>query len=116
MHELAVCQSLLHEVGRVAGAHNAAKVMEVVVTVGPLSGIEAPQLVRAFTIARAGTVADDATLLIDEAPVVVWCDACETESEVQPNALLCRRCGTWRVSLKSGNELLLKRIELETVA
>lgn len=114
MHELSVCQSLLRHIGRVAIAHKAARVTEVVVAIGPLSGVEAPQLARAFTIARAGTIADDATLMIDETPVVVWCQACEAQSEARPNALLCRRCGTWKVSLKSGDELLLKRVELET--
>lgn len=112
MHELAICQSLLSEVGRVAELHGAREVTEVVVAVGPLSGVEPHLLERAFSVARAGTVADHAALEIEMAPVVVWCKVCEIETPVTANALLCGGCGTWQVQLKSGSELLLMRVEL----
>jgi len=114
MHELSVCQSLLAEVERVADAHGATEVTGLVVAVGPLSGVEAPLLSRAFSVARAGTIAEGAMLDIEEMPVVVWCEACGTETAVAANALLCGQCGRWKVDLKSGNELLLKSVELAT--
>lgn len=116
MHELAICQSLLGEVERVAAQHGARTVTEVVVAVGPLAGVEPQLLERAFTIARAGTVADRAALEIETAPVVVWCKTCGTETAVAANALLCGGCGAWQVQLRSGDELLLKRVELADIA
>lgn len=113
MHELAVCQSLLAEVDRVASAHHAARVSRVVVAIGPLSGVEAPLLDRAFVIARMGSVAESARLEVEQCPVTVWCDACATASAVEANALLCSQCGGWKVTLRSGDELLLKSVELE---
>jgi hydrogenase nickel incorporation protein HypA/HybF len=112
MHELAVCRSLLSEVERVASAHGATVVTGLSVVVGPLSGVEAPLLSRAFAVARIGTMAEAAELRFESSPVVVWCAACEIESVVKPNALSCQNCGGWRVSVKSGDELLLKRVEL----
>lgn len=112
MHELSVCQSLLAEVERVAAANGAESVSGIIVAVGPLSGVEASLLSRAFTVARAGTIAADAALDVEEVPVVIWCEACGAETEVAVNALVCGNCGTWRVDLKSGNELILKSIEL----
>ncbi|MEQ9038876.1 MAG: hydrogenase maturation nickel metallochaperone HypA [Silicimonas sp.] len=112
MHELAICQNLLAEVAKVAAAHRAAVVTRVFVAIGPLSGVEAPQLVRAFGVARTGTVAATAVLVVETPPVAVWCDNCERESAVAANALLCGMCGTWKIALKSGDELLLKRVEL----
>lgn len=112
MHELAVCQSLLSEVGRVAAKHDAAAVTQIVVAVGPLSAVEPALLQRAFGVARAGTIASEASLMVEVTPVVVWCDDCQAETAVAPNALLCATCGTWQVSLRSGNELLLKSVEL----
>lgn len=112
MHELSVTQALLRQVEAIAAQHDSRKVIVITLAIGPLSGVEAPLLVRAFTVARAGTVADEAMLEIETAPVTVWCGACEAETEVAPNALLCGTCGTWRVDLRSGNELLLKRVEL----
>tara|TARA_R110002094_G_scaffold17024_2_gene28564 strand:+ start:152 stop:553 length:402 start_codon:yes stop_codon:yes gene_type:complete len=112
MHELAICQSLLTEVAKVAAAHRTTVVTRISIVIGPLSGVEAPQLVRAFGVARVGTVAETATLVVEAAPVVVWCDICKLETAVPANRLLCGKCGTWKISLKSGDELMLKRVEL----
>ncbi|MDE1934135.1 hydrogenase maturation nickel metallochaperone HypA [Bradyrhizobium sp.] len=113
MHELAVCQSLLSEVERVASAHGATAVSRIGIAVGPLSGIEAPLLDRAFDIARIGTLAGEAELEIEEIPITVWCAACAAETRpTAANVLLCGRCGTWQVDIRSGNELILKQVEL----
>lgn len=80
--------------------------------IGPLSGVDAALLVRAFEVARMGTIAAHAELDIETMPAVVWCKECEIETPVAANALLCGRCGTWQVELRSGAELLLKRVEL----
>lgn len=116
MHELSICGSLLREVERAARAHGSREVTAIVVAIGPLSGVEAQLLARAFSVARIGTVAARAALKVETAPVVVWCAHCRIETAVAANALLCGRCGTWQVELKSGDELLLKRVELSDVA
>jgi hydrogenase nickel incorporation protein HypA/HybF len=115
VHELAICQSLLSEVERGVAPYGAREVIEIVVAFGSLSGIEPQLLERAFTVARCGTIADRARLRIELIPVVVRCRACATETTVAANALLCGKCGTWRVELKSGDEILLKRIELSDI-
>jgi hydrogenase nickel incorporation protein HypA/HybF len=115
VHELSICRSLLREVERVAAAHEAKDVTGITIAVGPLSGIEPSLLARAFDIARAGTIAENAALRIEEMPVMVWCRHCEVETEATINALACGPCGTWQVDLRSGNELLLKRVELTGV-
>ncbi len=112
MHELAVCQSLLLEVGRAAAANGSREVTRVVVAVGALSGVEGSLLGRAFEVARCGTVAEHAALEIEAVPVRVRCKICAVETETPVNALLCGGCGTWQVEIASGEELLLKRVEL----
>jgi len=116
MHELSVCQSLLGEVERVAAANDATDVSKIIVAVGPLSGVEAPLLARAFEVARMGTIAEHAMLEVETLPAVVWCKSCALETPVPANALLCGRCGSWKVELRSGSELLLTRVELITRA
>jgi hydrogenase nickel incorporation protein HypA/HybF len=115
MHELAVCQGLMQQVAQVAARHDARRVSRITLQVGPLSGIEAPQLRSAFSIARCGTVAAEAELEIETPPVKVFCQVCGKESAAQPNALLCAACGGWKVELRSGNEMILKSLELEKV-
>jgi hydrogenase nickel incorporation protein HypA/HybF len=116
MHELSVCQGLLREVARVAAARRAVSVTRIVVAIGPLSGVEAPLLERAFSIARAGTIARDAVLETELTEVLVWCQSCNVETATAANRLLCGQCGGWHVQLRSGDELLLKSVELEMTA
>ncbi len=112
MHELSVCQGLMREVERVAIAHRATAGSEVVVAVGPLAGVEAVLLARAFSVALAGTRAAAARLKIETPPITVRCKDCGAETAAKANALLCGGCGAWRVDLLSGDELTLTRVEL----
>ena len=112
MHELAVCQGLIAEVERVARAQQASRVYAVAVAVGALSGVEAGLLERAFSIARAGSVAAKARLRVEVVPARVACTVCGAEGEVPPNRLLCPACGGWQVRLVGGEELLLTQVEL----
>jgi hydrogenase nickel incorporation protein HypA/HybF len=112
VHELALCQGLVAEVERVALGQRASAVQAITVAVGALSGVEPGLLERAFLIARAGTVAAQAQLLLDVMPARVACDDCGLQAEVPPNRLLCPLCGNWRVRVVGGEELLLMRVEL----
>ncbi len=113
MHELAVCQALLDEVERVAAASGARAVRRIQISIGPLSGVEAGLLARAFSVARAGGIAEHASLELEETPVRVHCPACGKDSDAAANRLLCASCGGWRVRLISGDELLLRQVELD---
>ncbi|NBC12274.1 MAG: hydrogenase nickel incorporation protein HypA [Gammaproteobacteria bacterium] len=112
MHELAVCQSLLEQVERIAADHGAQRVERILLRIGPLSGVEAPLLRNAYPLAAAGTIAEGATLDIEPAPVRVHCVTCGAETDAQPNRLLCGACGDWHTRLVSGDEMLLANLEL----
>jgi hydrogenase nickel incorporation protein HypA/HybF len=113
VHELAVCQGLMQQVGLVAGRERASRVTSVTLQIGPLSGVEAQLLKEAFPIASAGSVAEGAELLIEHMPIVVECLQCGGRSEAKVNKLVCGQCGDWRTRLLSGEEMLLKSLELE---
>lgn len=112
MHELSICMALMEQVERIALEHQAGRVERIVLQVGPLSGVEAPLLERAWPLASVGTLAEEAELLIETAPVKVKCTQCEAVSEVAPNRLLCAACGDFRTRLVSGDEMLLANMEL----
>jgi hydrogenase nickel incorporation protein HypA/HybF len=115
MHELSVCLSLLQEVERVARENNAGRVTRIVVTVGPLSGVEPDLLQNAYPLAVAGTVAEDAVFQIDLSEIVVKCSQCGTESRARPNRLICGACGDYRTELVSGDEMILQSLELDDI-
>jgi hydrogenase nickel incorporation protein HypA/HybF len=115
MHELSVCLSLLREVERIARENDAGRVTKIAVTVGPLSGVEPELLQRAYPLAVAGTIAEHAEFHIDVAGIVVKCSQCGAESAAKPNRLLCGECGDYRTNLVSGDEMVLKSLELDDI-
>jgi len=113
MHELAICQSLMEQVESIALEHNAQSVTSVIIGIGPLSGVEGQLLKNAYPIASAGTIAEQAELVIEQLPIRVKCTQCGSESDALANKLICKQCGDWRTTLLSGDEMMLMRVELE---
>ncbi len=113
MHELAVCQGLMAQVDQIARREAAERITRILLSIGPLSGVEATLLREAFPIAAAGTVAEGAELAIEEQDVKVKCLSCGAESAARANRLLCAACGDYRTRLISGDEMLLMSVELE---
>jgi hydrogenase nickel incorporation protein HypA/HybF len=112
MHELSICQALLDQVERIAVEHGASAVERILLRVGPLSGVEGSLLRHAYPLAAAGTIAENAKLVIEAAPVRVACSDCGAETDAIPNRLLCGDCGSYKTRLVSGDELLLANLEL----
>jgi len=109
---------MLAQVDAIALQHQASRVTSITLQIGPLSGIdlsgiEPVLLQQAFTLARAGGVADQATLVIESLPIRVKCQRCDQESDAVPNRLLCGHCGDYHTRLISGDEMLLASVELD---
>jgi hydrogenase nickel incorporation protein HypA/HybF len=113
MHELAVCQALIEQVERVARQNDAERVVSIVVTIGPLSGVEPGLLERAYPLAAAGTMVEGAALVIETVPVSVTCRSCGAVTQAEPNRIVCADCGDWQVDVTAGEELVLRQVELE---
>lgn len=112
MHELAICSALRDEVLRIAAARNAHSVRAVHLRIGPLSGVNADAIARAYPLACAGTPCADAELVIDRAPVEVRCRTCGVRSVALPQRLACARCGDPDTDIESGDEMLLSGVDL----
>ena len=113
MHELSLCEDLIGQVTALARKHRARSVACVRVQIGMLAGVEPLLLESAFSIARAGTVADHAEIFTEIVPPRVLCLACGVESEVSPSNLRCPACDGGDTRLVQGEELILARVELE---
>ncbi len=115
MHELAICQSVIDQVARIAAEHHARSVGVIRLRIGPLAGVEPELLAQAFPLAAAGTPAEHAVLETEIIPIRVRCRRCGAESEATVNSLICSACGDWKTQILSGDEMLLASVELETV-
>ena len=112
MHELSLCDDLLSQVIAIAAQHQAESVESITVNIGELSGIEPSLLDTAFSLLKAGTVAERAELIIQQSPVLVSCPQCNTQAEVAANRLLCPTCGSADTLLISGDEMILASVAL----
>ena len=112
MHELYVCQALIDQLETIALEQKSNRVEIIYLGIGPLSGVEPRLLEQAFFIARAGTVADDAELVITSLPIRVSCHKCGHVTDALPARLVCGDCGHWHTQLISGDEMQLERVEL----
>jgi len=113
MHELAICQALISQVENLARENDAIKVASITLGLGPLSGVEETLLRHAYPVASAGTLAEDAELIIQISPIRVHCSSCGKETDAKPNRLICAHCKDWKTELVSGDELLLIQLELD---
>lgn len=112
---MSICQGLMSQVEQIARDKGASQVDSILLSIGPLSGVEPELLERAFVVAKAETVAKDAELEIETGPIVVECRICGASGEAQVNRLICGSCDSWQVNLKQGDELLLMRLELSGI-
>lgn len=115
MHEMSVCVALINEVERIAAERDAGSVSRIELGIGPLSGVEAVLLERAFPLAAAGTCAEFAELAIRTTDIVVRCSQCGAETEARANRLLCGACGDYRTRIVSGEEMILERVILDAL-
>jgi hydrogenase nickel incorporation protein HypA/HybF len=112
VHELSICQALLAQITAIARERGAEAIERIVLEVGPLSGVDAALLARAFECARAGSSAAEAILSIETPQVTVSCLLCGAQTQTPPNRLLCAACGGYRTRIVAGGELNLRRVEL----
>jgi hydrogenase nickel incorporation protein HypA/HybF len=116
MHELSICQALIDQVEDLAREHGAVAIHCIHLQVGPLSGVEIPLLENAYPLAAAGTVAEQAELVIEAMPIRVRCSTCGAESEATANRLICATCKDYHTELISGDEMILSRLEFDRQA
>jgi hydrogenase nickel incorporation protein HypA/HybF len=109
MHELSITQDIVEAVcARAAGA----RVLRVVVVIGKLSAV-LPDAVRfCFDICCEETPLAGAALEIVEPPGVVRCRTCSVEFEIERPFARCA-CGSTELEWISGEQLLIREIELE---
>ena len=113
MHELSVALSLVEGVQETAAREGIERVIAVHVRVGALSGIARDALLFSWELATAGTLAAESALRVEDVPLVVFCERCETERSPRPaSGLVCPECGAACPKIVRGRELQLVAMEV----
>jgi len=113
MHELSIVLSILDAVSAEAERRGGAEVTAIHVRLGPLSGVVKESLLSAYGLAREGSSFADARLVVEEVPLVIYCDTCRAERPVESmQAMCCPTCGTPSGRIIRGNELEITALEI----
>jgi hydrogenase nickel incorporation protein HypA/HybF len=114
MHELSIATSIVDAVTESAAVYPGAHVKEVRLRVGALASVVEDSLQFCWELATEGTPLAGATLVINMLPVIVHCDACGVDAEIEGvQSFRCPRCGELAGDLRQGRELEIESIELE---
>ena len=113
MHEMAFTQGILHIALTEAAKHQAAKVLDIRIKVGVLTGLLPEFVQEYFNIVSVGTVAEQSRLSIEKVPATIKCLNCGAASETEGFVFTCPTCNSNRIRLLGGREFYVDSLEVE---
>lgn len=105
MHELSLAGGVLRVVEDAARREGFARVSQLRLEAGALSGVEVRALRFALEALCPGTCLEGASILIDEPPGTAWCLPCGSSVPIQSRADACPRCGGHQLQPTAGTDL-----------
>ena len=106
--------SIVETVTESLNAYPDARVLEVRLRVGALASVIPESLEFCYGIASEGTPLEGSRLVVNLLPVVVHCESCGQDAELEGvQSFRCPRCGEPCSDLRQGRELEIDSIEIE---
>ena len=113
MHEMSIVAGILDIVEREARAADATVINRVEIEVGTLAGVEIPALEFAFEVARRGTLAHAAELVIHEIAGRGHCPDCSADVDIDFATAVCPACDGALVTVTQGSELRVRALNVD---
>ena len=113
MHELGVVFHCIKEVNQIAAENNVKRVRAVTVQLGEVSTV-VPELFEDcwnWAVKREEALRD-CKLILEPIAAVTHCEACGKDYATVRYGKTCPHCGSERTFLLTGNELIIKQIEV----
>jgi hydrogenase nickel incorporation protein HypA/HybF len=114
MHELSIATSMIEMAAEEAARRGGARVHAIHLKLGDLSGVVKEALLFSYEVACQGTPLEGSRLVIEEVPVVVYCQACRAEREIiSVQQFCCAACHAPTPQVLHGKELEVTALEIE---
>ncbi len=116
MHEASIAEALINtaeEEVRNSGSRKGAKIRNITIKVGPLSGVSVDALRFAFEMLKKGTRLEQAELRVEQTHATCICRDCGKKSIAKDLLQGCPLCHGYDIRLEGGDELLIESIEVE---
>lgn len=115
MHEYFIVQNLFKVVENLLKQHPRKKIVKAVLLIGKYSGVEPELLKTALEFFKRDSPLKEAEIILEITELKLKCKDCEIEFNKDKWDVLCPRCGSFNTQIISGEELLLKSLELVDV-
>ena len=114
VHELSIAVSIVELAEEESARRGGARITAVHLKLGALSGVVKEALLLSYEMACEGTTLQGSHLIVEDAPVVVFCPKCQTQRPLQSvQSFCCPECSTPTSQIVQGNELELVALEIE---
>jgi hydrogenase nickel incorporation protein HypA/HybF len=113
MHEYAVTESLLKTASEYALKNNAKKVIALNLVIGDLSGIIDDSVQFYWDMMSEDTICSAAKLNVEKQAARFQCQSCQHEFSLDGELTPCPLCQSINIRVISGDEFMLKSIEIE---
>ena len=113
MHEMSIVSGILDIALKEARSAEARVIRTVEIEVGRLAGVEIPALEFGFEVARRGTLAEEAELVIHEIPGLGYCLECDKNVAAESFIPTCPDCGGLLPEVLQGKELRVRSISVD---
>jgi hydrogenase nickel incorporation protein HypA/HybF len=113
VHELSLARSVVEIAAEALRGDGGGTAAVVRVRVGALAGVAPEALTFCYEVAARGTPVEGSRLVVEVAPVVLHCPACDRDVE-PPDVcrLACPVCGTATADVRGGREFEVESIEV----
>jgi hydrogenase nickel incorporation protein HypA/HybF len=114
MHELSVAMCIVEGAEEEAANRGCARVSAVYLRLGALSGVVKDALLSSYDLVCEGTRLEGSRLLIEELPVVIYCQRCAAPYPLPSiQQFCCPMCGAPAGDVVQGRELEVTALEIE---
>jgi hydrogenase nickel incorporation protein HypA/HybF len=113
MHELSIAMSIVEMAEEEAQRHGG-HVSAVHLKLGALSGVVKEALLSSYEMACFDTPLTGSRLIVEEIPIVVFCDRCQAQRGIlSPQWFCCPECGTPTSQVIRGKEIEVVALEMQ---
>ena len=110
MHEMSITQGIIEICEKYAGGR---RVLSLDVEIGELSNVVPEAVEFCFEACSAGTLLEGAHMNIIRVPGRGHCQDCGADTILPSLFGACQGCGSYQVSIISGEEMRVREIEVE---
>lgn len=114
MHEMAVAENIIKVIeDKLKESKENGQVKRIDLKIGKLTCVEPEALRLSFQVVSQGTLLEKTSLNINSVSITGKCKDCERSFHLAELEFSCPFCGSFRIEIQTGNELLIESFEIE---